>query len=544
METENLLEQNPPISDELYNSVKKQVMRRFMSYMRIPVDPTVAVELYANSIDGISRINNSHTNKDGTDNTNPMNFGNTYEEQEVTEFNRLAILNNCNLRAERTDNLSQMENLPESLRKYANLHDQHSDIVIFDKDTGEVVARAQLKHTNDVHVLTREAYTTSQDAPDIILVPSDTEEKHELNLQKRAQHGHSEESRQRAQIASEKLAGGLVDSKYTEKIDKDNEALEDSFSLYGQLHKYANDHPSFARTIPYVRQTETLITDTVDNIGSKAVAGILPVLMGGVLYEIKDAYEHQNSMSWKERLNRFLKSVLSSLKTSLKNSILAEIINGILGFIAGIFKDAAQLLTTFASAIHQICGHIYDYIAGKIQNFADLTAVCLKALSIAGIGTLCVMLEKFVTTNFPVIPELLVALLCAALGGIAMVFASKAIDAVVYTLVNMLSAVDAARLKREEIEKYINDTLPNLVESSDKLDIYVKSYIRRQEAVLNSSYAEITKIFSDDTYTAWQFADKINSVQESLGLPRFADNHANNIYHKLLKDSDTIHGRS
>ena len=68
MTTESLLDGNPPISDELYTSVKEQVITKVMTYLRVPIDPTIAVSLYANSVDGMQRIKNSHTNKDGTDN--------------------------------------------------------------------------------------------------------------------------------------------------------------------------------------------------------------------------------------------------------------------------------------------------------------------------------------------------------------------------------------------------------------------------------------------------------------------------------------------
>ena len=543
MTTESLLDGNPPISDELYTSVKEQVITKVMTYFRVPIDPTIAVSLYANSVDGMQRIKSSHTNKDGTDNNNPMNYGNTYEEQEVTAFNHAAIENNCDLRAERTDNLSKMKDLPKPLQKYANLHDQHSDIIIYDNNTGEVVARVQLKHTKDTTILTKEAYTTSREAPEIILVPPDTEARHAVNLRKRMTHGRSENSRNRAEVASEKLTGGLVDSKYTEKIDDDNPALNDTFSIYGQLHKLSKDYPSLSKKIPYAGQAGTLITDAASNVTNSIIAGAGPIILGGIIYELKDAFENQNSLSWIDRICRFLNAVFSSIKNTLKNSLVKELINGILGFVAGIFKNAAKLITTFATAIHQICGHIYDYVTGKIKNFSDLVAVVLKAFAVAGITTFCVILEKFVATNFPWIPGLLVAILSAAIGGIAMVFASKAIDAVVYTFVKMVSRVEAAKLRREQIEKYINDTLPKLLESSNELDAYIKDFTANQEKILQFSYPEIAKNFSDDTCTAKEFVEKLNDIHSTLGMQRFPDDYVDKVHNKLLRDSDIINNR-
>ena len=91
--------------------------------------------------------------------------------------------------------------------------------------------------------------------------------------------------------------------------------------------------------------------------------------------------------------------------------------------------------------------------------------------------------------------------------------------------------------------KYINDTLPKLLESSNELDAYIKDFTANQEKILQFSYPEIAKNFSDDTCTAKEFVEKLNDIHSTLGMQRFPDDYVDKVHNKLLMDSDIINNR-
>lgn len=384
----SLFTEAAPMKEELFNEIKSQLERKLMTYIPgIPMNLLMAVELYTNSIQGFERINHANTRKDGSANNNPRNFGNVYEEQEVTAFNRSQILAGKKWRAERTDNLADKlwtDAEKGDLPSYAVKHHKHVDMVVFDEKTGRIRKRQgtfQLKHTRGSNILARDAYTNHEGAPTTIMVPKDMVQRHHENLESISKNAHTEENKRNAKIALKKLkyvkrrnkkdgyvlyqdkksgkdekknikwveTDSKIDSKWTGNPDKDNHRF---------LHQVCENHPGVGKALPYVHQGVVISSDVIMRVGGRLAVDGAAILMGGTLFEIRDAYQNPSSLTFLERLKRLFETLFSKIKELITGKgvkeLCLEAATAILGLVSGMFKNLKTLFKTLAGAFHQL----------------------------------------------------------------------------------------------------------------------------------------------------------------------------------------------
>lgn len=533
-----LFSEAPPLDDDIYNELRSQLQRKLMTYLPgIPMNPAIAIELYANSIQGVGRINVANTRMDGSPNNNPCNFGNVYEEQEVTAFNREQIIAGSSLRAERTDNLADNRFTDSSmgdLGSYAMKHHEHVDMVSFDERTGRVTKTYQVKHTRGSNILAKEAYTSHEDAPDSILTPTDMKDRHQEKLDRISQKAHSEENRNNASIAKDKLEAGHVDSLWTGNPDKDNHHF---------LHKVVQDNPTVGKALPYIHQGMVMSSDAITRVGGRLALDGAAILMGGTLFEIKDAYENPGNLSFTERIRRILDTLFLRMQELIKEKGLKEIsleaATAIFGLVTGMFKNLRALFKTLGTALNQITDQVWNFLTGKTSSFAEFSANCLKVLSAVAVSTCAFAAEEYLSAAFPWLPRIISGMASVAVAGVAIVFINRGIDLAIGTLVAMFSEAKAARMHREQVEAYIADTLPGILEEAGRIDAYASKYLENMAAQHNLSFAQISTSFYADSE---QFRQTLNSHAAVMGVKEIGDDFLDDLESELMDFAAKKHG--
>lgn len=533
-----LFSEAAPMNEELYNEIKAQLERKLMTYIPgIPMNPLMAVELYTNSIQGFGRICNANTCMDGTPNNNPRNFGNVYEEQEVTAFNREQILAGKSLRAERTDNLADKrwtDAEKGDLSSYAVKHHEHVDMVIFDEKTGRVTKTYQIKHTRGSNILAKDAYTSHEDAPDAIMVPKDMEERHQKNLKSIAKNAHSDANKENAKIASERLKKGRINSTWTGNPDKDNHPF---------LHQVCENHPGVGRALPYVHQGVVMSSDVIMRVGGRLAVDGAAILMGGTLFEIKDAFQNPSSLSFMERLKRLFETLFSRMKELITGKgvkeLCLEAATAIFGLISGMFKNLKTLLKTLAGAFHQLSDQIWNFITGKTGSFAEFSANCLKVLSAVAISSCAIAAEEYLSTTFPWMPRIVSGMAAAAVAGIAIVFVNKGIELAIGTLVGLFSEARAARMHREQVEAFIAEELPAILENSARIDACATKYLDNMAAVHELSFVQLSASYFADSE---QFRQSLNVHAAAVGIQEIGEDFLDDLENELVGFAEKKHG--
>ena len=534
-----LLTGTPSLNDEVYREIKTQLERKLMTYIPgIPMNPAMAVDLYSNSIQGLGRIQAANTRLNGSPNNNPSNFGNVYEEQEVTAFNREQILSGSSLRAERTDNLADNRWTDAgrgNLHEYAVKHHEHTDMVAFDEKTGKVTKTYQIKHTRDSNILARDAYTSHEDAPDVILTPSDMTQRHGEKLDAISRKAHSAENRENASLAADKLESGRVDSKWTGNPDKDN---------HSGLHQFVKDHPEAGKAIPYLHQGKVMSEDAILRVGGRLALDGAAIVMGGCLFEIRDAYQNPGALSFMERIKRLFSVLFSRMRELIRDKgpmeLCTEAATVILGLLSGMFRNLKTLLKTLAQGIQQLAPEIWAFITGKTESFADFSAKCLKILSAVGITSCAIAAEQYLTVTFPWLPPIVAGMASAAVAGIAIVFINKGIDHAIGTIAAIFSEAEAAKLHRERVEAYISDTLPGILEDSERINASLSKYLENRERVHNMTYNQLESAFYEDPERVRQI---LNAHAKAMGVKTIGDDYLDNLERELMEFAAKKHGR-
>lgn len=524
----SLFSEAAPMKEELFNEIKSQLERKLMTYIPgIPMNPLMAVELYTNSIQGFGRISQANTRQDGSTNNNPCNFGNVYEEQEVTAFNREQILAGGSLRAERTDNLDDKRWTDADkgdLPSYAVKHHEHVDVVVFDEKTGKVTKTYQLKHTRGSNILAKGAYTSHEDAPDGIMTPTDMTERHKKNLKSIAKNAHSSENKENAKTASEKLEAGRIDSKWTGKPDEDNHRF---------LHHVCENHPGVGKALPYVHQGVVIGSDVIMRVGGRLAVDGAAILMGGTLFEIRDAYQNPSSLTFLERLKRLFETLFSKIKELITGKgvkeLCLEAATAILGIVTGMFKNLKTLFKTLAGAFHQLSDQIWNFVTGKTRNFAEFSANCLKVLSAVAISSCAIAAEEYLSAIG--IPRILSGMAAAAVAGIAIVFVNKGIELAIGTLVGLFSEANAARMHREQVEAFIDRELPSILEDSARINTCATKYLDNMAAAHELSFAQISASFFGDSE---QFRQSLNTHAAAVGVQQIGEDFLDDLESELL----------
>lgn len=456
------------MADEVGNQLLRRAMQSFGSKLSL----ADGVALYGSQMQTGCSIYNVTHNKDGSPSQNPVKFGFTFESLVTGEQNRDAIINKTGETFSRTDDLylarcRDGETLPhKDLNDIATFNNMYTDVVGY--DANGIQHKQQLKVVKNTRELLEDRYTVSKDGqvPDEIVVPADDFERHKSNLESMAQSADSDLAT-RARVALQKLR---------------NSSMRRDQTQTGAAYAHV------------VGQS---IQDGVCRAGERAAKGILleagMLAVGGAVWELKDAAENPYSLSIWDRFKRFIgvlwKKLTDSSVLRLGKEAALEGVNMLLGALRNVFASASMLLSRIGEGIHTVWDAVYNYLTGKISSFSELVTVVLKTLTTIGIATLAYTLEQQFTVWG--VPPIIGGLLAAALAGIAVVFANRAIDATVFTLVNMFSSVEASRIRREQIEEVCREAIPRLREKREALEASLQAYYKERADLFNSSFQNL-----------------------------------------------------
>ena len=508
----------PPLNQDVIREVENQLQRKIIEKCGGKLNLADGVALYANNADGIGQVQSIKTNKDGSSNKNRNNFGNIYEGMEVFSTNRQGIVQGDGRKAVRTDDLSEQKKSGklehDSLNKHANLYDQHTDIVVYDGKSGTVLQTQQAKHVRNSTILLEEKYTTSPDAPSEIIVPKDSYEKHKAQLERISKTSRDPEKRVRAKVALEKLRPGNVDSIWSSRPDRDSHPI-----LANIVDKAGGGDGIVGTSIPYVYIVGQAAGDAAERVGKRAGVAILEEIavmtIGGAIWELRDAYNNPESIDIESRIKRFFLSIINKMKESsvfkCGREVALEVVTVLLGLLSNACSSISSLLNTIGKGIKQVFNSIYEYVTGQIKSFSELVSIILKSIATIGIGSLAVLLER--KLELLGLPSLISGLISAAIAGIAIIFASRGIDALIFSVTSAFSQAKAAALRREKIEEYCNEIIPKLIGDRMSFDAIVNRYYKERKAILSDAFSSMKNaLITKDAVVIYRALESINAM--------------------------------
>lgn len=464
------------VMKDISTEVGNQLLRKFMASFGSNLALADGVALYAGQINTGRSIYAVTHKKDGSPNNNECKFGFVFESQVTGEQNRKAIINNTGEIYSRTDDLyfdkyRDGNPLPhKDLERIACYNNMHTDVVGY-SESG-ISVKQQLKVVKDTKALLKERYISDDpQAPDEIVVPADDYERHKTNLERYAQ-SPDPELRAKARAALQKLRPSTITRAQTEN---------------GAAYQHV------------VRQT---VTDAACRTGERTLKGLLPevgmLVVGGTVWELRDAVKNTHSLSIWQRFERFLgviwKKLTSSAVVRAGKEFGLEALNLLLSMLRSIFKSAGALLSTIGQGLNTVWESVYGYLTGKISSFSQLVSIILKALATLGIGTLAYTLEQQLTALG--MPSVLGGLLAAALAGIAIVFANRGIDAFIFSIVSAFSQAKVSALRREIIKDFCDEIIPQIVEDRKRFEIMANVYFSKRSLLISKSFKDIRNSFA------------------------------------------------
>ena len=254
-------------------------------------------------------------------------------------------------------------------------------------------------------------------------------------------------------------------------------------------------------------------------IGVGLATDVALIAIGGVAWEIREAYRDPGVMTLMERVERLLRVVWSKIKAAIRDRTLRE-----LGFEAlsmGVSMLAAPLKMARAvlSRIWGIVQRLWmDFVAGKIKSLADVVSTILKAVYSAGVLAVTIAVERQLSSVLVgAVPggEMLSAVLAAAVAGVVIVIGNRGIEAIVRGLAAMSARVELARRRREEIERFCAQAIPMLIADRDRLEELVDRHLAEREVALARAFADMAA--ARDGEEIGRFLDGLNALNAAYG---------------------------
>lgn len=234
---------------------------------------------------------------------------------------------------------------------------------------------------------------------------------------------------------------------------------------------------------------------------SDGVVVALSTLANGTIYEIKDMFsENGEKISITQRLKRLIKKVIEAFKSTFKRGAGFGGIDAIVGVLSQIFKSISvkikYIWKNLRSSAKSIYNAIYDFITGKTKTYRDLVSAIIKALFsfttiISSIGLeakIEAVLSPIIT---PMIASFVAPVLAIVVGAFAVVLGTRAIDSAINSLFGVYADLIKSRERRAEIEKVIDEFLPQLVEDNEKLETLIKTKFKDMKLKLDSSFEDL-----------------------------------------------------
>lgn len=371
--------------------------------------------------------------------------------------------------------------------------DMVTDLVTYDKD-GNIIKQEQLKVIGNTDNLLKDRYLSGEV---YLKVPFDDYKRHRENLEEMINDPKTKpETKEAAKMALDKLNK----SNYANRLMCDN-----------------------PRATAILTQSAVASSHIVSVGTSDGIVVALSTLANGTIYEIKDMFsENGEKISITQRLKRLINKVIEAFKSTFKRGAGFGGIDAIVGVLSQIFKSISvkirYIWKNLRNSAKSIYNAIYDFITGKTKTYKDLVSAIVKSLFsfttiISSIGLeaqIEAVLSPIIT---PVIASFVAPVLAIIAGAFAVVLGTRAIDSAINFLFGVYADLIKSRERRAEIEKVIDEFLPQLVEDNEKLETLIKTKFKDMKLKLDSSFADLQNAIISSNSTLF-----INSLVQINGV--------------------------
>lgn len=371
--------------------------------------------------------------------------------------------------------------------------DMVTDLVTYDKD-GNIIKQEQLKVIGNTDNLLKDRYLSGEV---YLKVPFDDYKRHRENLEEMINDPKTDpEKKEAAKMALDKLNK----SNYANRLMCDN-----------------------PRATAILTQSAVASSHIVSVGTSDGIVVALSTLANGTIYEIKDMFsENGEKISITQRLKRLINKVIEAFKSTFKRGVGFGVIDAIIGVLSQILKSISAKIKyiwkNLRNSAKSIYNAIYDFITGKTKTYKDLISAIIKALfsftaiiSSIGLETqIEAVLSPIIT---PVIASFVAPVLAIVVGAFAVVLGTRAIDYAINFLFGVYADLIKSRERRAEIEKVIDEFLPQLIEDNEKLEALIKTKFKDMKLKLDSSFADLQNAIISSNSTLF-----INSLVQINGI--------------------------
>lgn len=335
----------------------------------------------------------------------------------------------------------------KSLKNHTN-----TDTVTIDSK-GNIIKKEQLKVIQNTNDLLKDKYLENNDS---LKCPIDDYKKHKENLKKMIENPKDEQQKAKAQKALEMLEANNL------------------------ANRLICENP---RTAAFIAQGAVAGGHITQAGLSEAVVVALSTLANGAIYEIKDAFSGDSSVSIETRIKRLINAVIQKIKGAFVRGGGFGAIDAIVGILGQIFKSIAGKLkmiwTNLRNVAKSIYNAIYDYITGKISSFQECLKAILKGLVSAAVVVGVVALETKLEAELsaiitPFVASFLAPTLSIIIGSIAVVAMCRSIDFGIDTLFGVFAQAEISKKRYEEIEALCQKMLPQIIENRKNLEERIK----------------------------------------------------------------------
>ena len=459
-----------------------------------------AVRMYGNHLQTHESLGEARYNKDGSENRNEKAVrGKALEEFHVHDQKM------AGRRSYTTDELAKMsdsENLgyPEYiklLKKHPEIehlaqrnHD-HTDVVTI---TPQGIETAQVKNLDDPSKYFAEFKKDYKN--DQFIVPEDKYESVKADLEKRAQ-GVGEDAEQAKE--------------FLQKLEP------------ASVGRWGTRNPRLAHSVKVARDAATR---TGRRIGVGVATDIAGIAIGGVAWEIREAYRDPGAMTLMERVDRLLRVVWDKIREAIKDRALRELGFEALSMGVSMLATSLKMARAAVSKIEGVYKRLWmDFVAGKIKSLADVVSAILKAVySVACIGV-AIAVERYLSTVLGVVPggEMLSAVLAAAVAGVIIVIGNRGVEAIVRGLAELSARAELARRRREEIERFCAQAIPRMIADRDRLEDLVDRHLAERRIALGRSFADMCAARDGDDEDLGRFLDALKTLNPALPWSSLAE---------------------
>lgn len=484
---------SPSVADEAIREIGQQISQALLRFVphgrKFPLDIDGALRMYGNHLQTYNSLGAARVNKDGGENRNERAIRGKALEELHTHEQKMA-----GNRSYTTDELAIMKenNDPEYRRlredypeveHLAQTNHDHTDVVT---ETSQGLMTAQVKNLDDPSSYFREFKKDAKN--DQFVVPRDKFDSVQADLKKR-----------------EKIGGqdGKLAKEFLQKLES------------ASADRWATRNPTLAHSARVARDAATR---TGSRIGAGVATDVALIAIGGVAWEIREAYREPDAMTLMERVSRLLQVVWSKIQEAIKDRSLREIGFEALSMGASMLAAPLKMAKAALAKITRVVQRLWmEFLGGKMESLGDVLSAILKAVySVACIGV-AITVERYLSTALGALPggEMLSAVLAAAVAGVIIVIGNRGIETIVRGLAALSARAELARRRREEIEQFCAQAIPQMIADRDRLEELVDLHLAERRITLDRTFADMGAAWDDEDHE--RFLDALRTLNEVYG---------------------------